>query len=309
MSETERRETDADAGLAASRRRIVLWPIRDGGRWTVAGARLDAAVTKLGATFEREMDRGRGFLRLPVAFGTGILIYYALPREPSLLALGLVAGLLIVLTWRRRHTATGFRILVVAAAIASGLFAAKVRTDWVAAPVLSREMTATVTGWISAAEESASGGKRVRIRVASIEGVAPADLPKIARITIRSGAANLAVRDAVTVLASLGPPPGPIMPGGYDFAFVPYYEGIGATGFAFGSAKPAALGPAPWSIVLRQPLARLRDLLRVRIEAALPGDYGHIAAALVMGDKRGIAEKTQNDMRASGLGHFLSISG
>ena len=129
MSETERRETDADAGLAASRRRIVLWPIRDGGRWTVAGARLDAAVTKLGATFEREMDRGRGFLRLPVAFGTGILIYYALPREPSLLALGLVAGLLIVLTWRRRHTATGFHILVVAAAIASGLVAAKVRTD------------------------------------------------------------------------------------------------------------------------------------------------------------------------------------
>jgi competence protein ComEC len=193
MSETERRETDTDAGVAGSSRRIGPWPIRNGGRRAVARAWLDAIVTKFGATFEREMDRGRGFLWLPVAFGTGILIYYALPTEPSVVALALAAGLLIVLAWRRRHTATGFRVLVVAAAIASGLFTAKVRTDWVAAPVLPREMTATVTGWISAAEESASGGKRVRIRVASIEGMAPADLPKIARITIRSGAANLVV--------------------------------------------------------------------------------------------------------------------
>ncbi len=67
--------------------------------------------------------------------------------------------------------------------------------------------------------------------------------------------------------------------------------------------------PPPWSIRLRQPLAELRDTLRVRIEEALPGNYGHIAAALVMGDQRGIDEATQDDMRASGLGHILSISG
>jgi hypothetical protein len=41
----------------------------------------------------------------------------------------------------------------------------------------------------------------------------------------------------------------------------------------------------------------------------LPGDHGHVAAALVMGDQGGIAESTQEAMRASGLGHFLSISG
>src|SRR5262249_33711228 len=80
-------------------------------------------------------------------------------------------------------------------------------------------------------------------------------------------------------------------------------------GFAFGAAKPADLAPAPWSIRLRQPLAHFRDGLRVRIETALPGNYGHIAAALIMGDQRGIAEDTQDDMRASGLGHILSISG
>ncbi len=60
---------------------------------------------------------------------------------------------------------------------------------------------------------------------------------------------------------------------------------------------------------MAEPLAHLRDRLRQRVEDALPGDYGHIAAALIMGDQRGIDRDTQDAMRASGLGHILSISG
>ena len=58
-----------------------------------------------------------------------------------------------------------------------------------------------------------------------------------------------------------------------------------------------------------EPLAHLRNAIRLRIEQALPGDDGHIAAALIMGDQRGISTKTQEAMRASGLGHILAISG
>ncbi len=255
------------------------------------------------------MEAGRGFLWLPVAFGIGILIYFNLPREPNLIALASLAVFLFAATWNRRHTATALRLVVVATAIASGLLAAKVRTDWVDAPALAREGTTTVTGWIAATEESASGGKRVLIRVASVDKVAPAAQPQIARVTIRAKATDLHVGDAVSVLASIGPPSGPLMPGGYDFAFAPFFQRIGASGFAFGTAKPANLGPPPWSIRISEPLAALRDTLRVRIEQALPGNYGHIAAALIMGDQHGIAEATQDDMRASGLGHILSISG
>ncbi len=99
------------------------------------------------------------------------------------------------------------------------------------------------------------------------------------------------------------------MPGGYDFARVAYYAGIGAVGFAYGAAKPTMLGPAPLAVRLGQPLAHLRDLIRRRIEAALPGDGGHLAAALVTGDRGGIAQSTQDAMRASGLAHMLAISG
>ena len=99
------------------------------------------------------------------------------------------------------------------------------------------------------------------------------------------------------------------MPGGYDFGRADYYDGIGAVGFAYGAAKPADIGAPPLGIVLRKPLADLRETIRRRIIAVLPGDTGEIAAALVMGDQRGISEATQEAMRASGLGHVLSISG
>ena len=51
----------------------------------------------LGAAFEREMEARRGFLWLPVCFGIGILVYFALPQEPSALA---VSGLAVALRWR-----------------------------------------------------------------------------------------------------------------------------------------------------------------------------------------------------------------
>ncbi|MCR4281941.1 MAG: ComEC/Rec2 family competence protein, partial [Bauldia sp.] len=285
------------------------WSAPGGGHLRLAGAAVGDLGVVLAATFEREMEAGRGFLWLPVAFAAGILVYFALPQEPWLPGVAAVALVLVLAAWRRPGGATAVRVLMVLAAVAAGLLAAKVRTDSALAPVMPREMTVTVSGWIAKTEEAARGGKLAKIQVARIEGLPAAGTPVNVRVTIRSGADALAVGDGITVLASLSPPGGPVMPGGYDFALVPFYERIGGVGFAFGAAKPADIGPAPFSIRLRQPLEHLRDAIRLRIEAALPGDYGHIAAALVMGDQRGIAESTQQAMRASGLGHILSISG
>ena len=194
-----------------------------------------------------------------------------------------------------------------AACVVGGLFAVKLRTDLVAAPVMAREATVTVSGWIAAREEAARHGARLYLRVHDMSGRGPA--PRLVRVTVRSKADALSVGDAVTLLARLEPPGGAVMPGGYDFARVAYYAGIGAVGFAYGAARPADLGPVPLAIRLAAPLAHLRDTIRRRIEAALSGDTGHLAAALVTGDRRGISEATQDAMRASGLAHMLAISG
>ena len=268
-----------------------------------------AAWLGLAATFEREIDAGRGFLWLPVAFGVGVLVYFGLPAEPWAPALAALAAVLALAAWRARVRAVAFRVLVVAACVAGGVLAAKLRTDAAAAPVLKRETTVTVSGWIAGREEASRNGVRLLMRVADIAGLDAASTPRTVRVTVRSQADRLAVGDAISLRARLQPPGGAVMPGGYDFAEVAFYEGIGAVGFAYGAATPADIGPPPFAIRLSEPLAHIRDGIRRRIEAALPGDAGHLAAALVMGDRGGISQHTQDVMRASGLAHMLAISG
>ncbi len=263
----------------------------------------------LGATIEREMEAGRGFLWLPVLFGAGIVIYFALPAEPSGIALFLAAALLVIAAGRSRERVVLFRTLAAFAAVVAGVAVMKARTDIAAAPVLGREMTTTVTGWVSAREAASRGGVRVLLRVDHIDKLRPERTPETVRVTIRSKADGIAVGDAIAVLARLRPPTGPTLPGGYDFARADYYQGVGAAGFAYGAARPAEIGPPPLGIRLATPVAHIRQGIRERIIAALPGDNGQIAAALVMGDRRGISESTQEAMRASGLGHILAISG
>src|SRR4029078_1960817 len=56
-------------------------------------------------------------------------------------------------------------------------------------------------------------------------------------------------------------------------------------------------------------IARVRQAIGRRIVAALPGETGAIANALITGERGGIPETTNQAFRASGLFHILSISG
>jgi competence protein ComEC len=263
----------------------------------------------LADTFEREIEEGRGFLWLPVCFAIGILVYFALPTEPSRLAVVGVAVVAACLAWVSRRRIGVFRLSVALALFAAGAVTIKLRTDLVLAPKLPRESSALVTGWVAERETAAQGGVRVVLRVSAIEDLGPEETPYAVRVTIRYRGDPVSVGDAVAVTARLRPPNGPVIPGGYDFARAAFYERIGAVGFAYGGPRPADLGPVPLDIRIYQPLEKLRETIGNRIGAALPGDRGRIATALITGDRGGISEATQEAMWASGLGHILSISG
>jgi competence protein ComEC len=102
------------------------------------------------------------------------------------------------------------------------------------------------------------------------------------------------------------PPAAAAVPGGYDFARVAWFQGIGATGRAIGPVTVVAPpeGGAFWTW-----LAGLRSRLTVHIQAVLPGSTGGIAAAFVTGDQGGISDEDAEAMRRSGLAHLLSVSG
>jgi competence protein ComEC len=262
----------------------------------------------LAACLEQDLAAGRGFLWIPVAFAAGVAGYFALPREPALWALvgaflGCAAGALAA-----RARPVAFPVLALAAALAAGAAAAKLEVVLVAAPTLDRARTAEVTGFVEAVERRTGGRARLTIRTLAIEGVSAANLPR--RLTVTAaGAAAFLPGDGVRLKARLEPPRGPDMPGGYDPARAAFLDGIGATGFAYGRAQAADLGPAPWTLAPARAVADVRRDLAERIRAALPGPRGEVAAALLVGERGGIPEAIEEAMRVSGLAHVLSISG
>lgn len=285
----------------------ALWRPPQGGWRDRLAARFDHAWLAFCASFERDMEARRGFLWLPVIFGAGTLAYFALPAEPFLPALASVCIMLWLAAWAARAHAARFRLAVAAAMLLSGATAMKLRTDLVAAPMLARSVTGTLSGFVEA-RVARIGGYRLTVRIRAFDARYAGLVPKRVTVTVR-GATAPRVGDGVRMLAQLRPPSGPVLPGGYDFRRAAFYQGIGGTGFAYGHATVVELGVPPLGIRLREPLENLREVIRARVAAFLPGETGRVATSLIIGDAGGLSEKAQDDLRQSGLAHILSVSG
>ena len=265
--------------------------------------------TTLLDVFAAEQDRW--FVWLPVMFGAGIALYFWLPAEPSgLVALGaLLLAVTLRVVWR--YGAAAMLIGGALSAAAAGFTAAKLRTDWVAAPVLKRQAgPVEVRGWIELVEPRPAGGQRVTLLVSTIKGMAPEDRPQRVRLRLQGSNPLLKAGDALVVRAMLSPPAGPALPGGYDFARAAWFQGLGAVGYTL---APAALDPGadrgPASVQARAAIERTRQTIGARVTAALPGERGEMANALITGQRGGISDATNDAFRDSGLLHILSISG
>ncbi|KUO55529.1 MAG: hypothetical protein APF80_14710 [Alphaproteobacteria bacterium BRH_c36] len=262
-----------------------------------------------------EEERARWFYWVPVFVGCGTLLYFSLPVEP----LGFViAGFLAAALGVRFGIAGGTFAEIAASAllcVAIGMAAAKVRTEIVRGPVLSGDIgSVEAAGFVELIEAREGGGVRLTVRVEKIGSIGPDDLPVRMRVTVRPAVEGLLPGDRITMKARLSPPPRPSVPGGYDFARYAFFRGIGAVGYA--TVPPVktkvATGQSGEAGIVENAVlavARMRKHIGDRVKAALPGQTGAIANALITGDRSGIAEETNKAYRASGLFHILSISG
>ncbi|WP_072391249.1 ComEC/Rec2 family competence protein [Hyphomicrobium sp. CS1GBMeth3] len=288
---------------------------RDSGRRQGSlGAALRRIVARglEGGLAERlEAERSRWFLWLPVAFGSGIAVYFSLAAEPgtwTALALPVIAFGLAVASPR-----TGLVHLLTLALFAAslGFAAAKTRTEWTRAPVLAKEMRrADITGVVELVEPRATRGERLTIRVTDIAGLAPEARPARVRVRIMTKREGLKPGDTVRLRAALRPPAIPALPGGYDFSRWAWFQGIGATGYAINPPEiVTAADPDSLYQKMRSALERLRQGIAERVRAAVPGETGAIAVSLITGERGAITEATNDAYRDSGLVHILSISG
>ncbi len=261
------------------------------------------------AALEREQDRW--FLWAPVMLGCGIAVYFALTFEPPLPIATSAVAAAALLYWRWREGSLAALVGGVVLATVLGFGLAQFRSLSVAAPMVTGErVNLAISGWIELVEPREQRGQRLTIRVHTIDGLAPDQLPRRVRVRTLKEDTKLQAGDAVALRATLSPPAGPSLPGGYDFARQAWFLGLGGVGYTLADPTPTTIDAAPpWDLRARATFNRLRQDIAHRVTTVLPSETGAIATALITGERGGITTATNNAYRDSGLIHILSISG
>ena len=263
------------------------------------------AARGLGHALEAWLDAERHQLPLwlPVALGAGIAAYFGLSFVEQWRA-ALAAGVALAFAGLSVAGLAGRSLLWFGLLFALGVGLAWLRAENAGGPnptakLFNPRFEATVV-------ESENLVARERFRLL----LAPSDpaFPRLVRVTLRHAPPE-GVRPGarVALRAALEQPAGPAVPGGYDFAFRAWFQGIGATGYALGEV--ALLAPAPPAHGIAARFDAFRDRLTRRIQSTVGGAEGAVSAALVTGDRDAIPERVNDDMRDAGLAHLLSISG
>ncbi len=247
----------------------------------------------------------------PVAFGGGAACYFALRTEPSLwpLAFGAAAAVAAWLAARRRGLRRRLTWpLMILACLTSGLAAAKIRTERVAAPIApALPEGVVIEAWVVDVDSPGENGARIVAAPVWIRGLSPEETPVRLRVTVRGEPPRPG--EAIRLFAILNPPPAPASPGAYDFGRNAFFEGLGGVAFALGETRRIDLPPAPWRLRLAMAVNGARYALAERIVARLGRRTGGIAAAMTTSHEAWISQADMDVMRESGLAHILSVSG
>ena len=250
------------------------------------------------------------FFALSICFGA--VTYLLLSFEPQPIWFGGSAALMslsLFVLWRLQPAGLirGFLIIIIGFQL--GVLAGKVRTYVAAAPTILKPMgPVMLEGWLSAVEP-AKKGVRLRIKPHAISGLASEDLPKTVRLTHRLSL-QVAPGRYVRCWAVMRTPPGPAIPGDYNFRRQAWFEGLGAVGYVQGRCRGGVLGnPVSGWATFNLKIASARRRLAVFVHTAAGERAGGFAAALISGDRSFMATADQDVLRSSGLAHVLAISG
>jgi competence protein ComEC len=247
-----------------------------------------------------ERQRGRFALFLPAFMAAGMLAYFSLTWEPSLVGpagVGAACGVATWLAWRHIVArAAGLCACFAVGGFALGGLATSLAPAW---SVLPRHAV-VVTGRVSAVE-ALPAGRRVTLAGPSLDGAAP--LARALRIRLRTADTVAVVAgDTIRVRALLRAPSPPDIPGGWDTQRDAWFASLAGYGFAIGPAELLApAGTGAWTA--------LRERIAARIMAGLPGAPGAIAATLLTGLGTAIPAADREAFQDSGLAHLLAVAG
>ncbi|WP_050765083.1 ComEC/Rec2 family competence protein [Fulvimarina pelagi] len=279
-----------------------------------ASSRLPQFGEWLAAEWENERAHRTTFHLIPVSMAAGAVAVFGLGAGLTVMAVLGVFLALAVLSIRFTKSATSPTLILVLASLLAGLCFSHFELRRTGTTIFSGQATVFIKGRVAGHELDDRQRSRYLVDINSTERPVLSRPPERVRIVVAGEHDVMRPGDRFEGLVRLRPPAGPAFPGSYDFAFVPYFEGLGAYGFSLGIPKPrselSTEGPPPTlSEQVAIAVADLRGMVTDRIRAIIPGQPGAVAAALVTGQRNGIDEETSEALRATGLAHILAISG
>lgn len=257
---------------------------------------------------------------MPVCLAAGISAWFALPELPTWwqwLAIA-ITGLVAVAASRMtaplaERGRIGWRMAdmlrlggLVTALIVAGTVLIGLRSAHVAAPILKWRYYGPIEGRLVEIDRSARDRLRLTLDKVVLEEVDASRTPHRVRVSLTDTASGTLPQlgQRISLTGHLGPPPGPASPGSFDFRWHAWFSGLGAVGY---SRQPAVSLAPPSGGTWK--MHRARIAISQKIQQRIGGQEGAVAAALMTGDRSGIAEATNKIMRASNLYHIISISG
>ena len=253
---------------------------------------------------------------MPLAFAisvcAGAALYLLLPFEPEFWVCALVAGMALFAMiarasgWASKPLRIG---LVITIGVCIGFLAGKLRAYNVEAPTISQATgPVMLEGWVTGVE-GGQNGARLRIKPHAIGGLSTDKLPALVRVTHRLDL-NVAPGRFVRCWSVLRPPPGPALPGDYDFRRQAWFQQLGAVGYVQGRCRGGTLGKPPGlTQALRLNISAHRRRLAEHVNAVSGVKANGFAAALISGDRSFMPPEDQESLRAAGLAHLLAVSG
>lgn len=251
-------------------------------------------------------EESRWFSWIPVLFGTGIGIYFALPAEPSRwLTLAAIEGLLLAAYVVRLRPAL-LKGVFVLAVIVAGFADIQLKTLYLEKKLpVPPEGRMYLRGQILSVDTNYRG--RPRIVFGEMENFSGDHIKGHYRLTLLGKKRTVEVGECVELVAEVSPLMKANQPGGYQPDRKLFFDGINGSGYVLGGLfdidcpKPAGF----WNRKIND----WRRSVSLMIAERLPPEQAAIVAAIVTGNRNLMTTEQVEAYRDSGLAHFLSISG
>ncbi len=238
-----------------------------------------------------------------VSFICGIIVYFSLNFEPPFLAILAIFFFSLLLLFTKKYGIFWQFICGLVIAFAFALLISKYRILNLRSRTIGKPIISEVIGTIETIKPTIHGSQIVLndIKIKKINK----NIKKIRLSLPKKYLKETTVSDKISLLAKLYKPQNSILPGGYDFGFYAYLSEIGANGYAM----------SPPKILLHQEKYINRVIYKIRFNIyqnlvkKLGSIKGNFAAAILLGETKGINRQLMQNMRQSGISHVLCVSG